>query len=341
MAPTGVLLINVGTPDAPTLPAVRKYLKQFLTDPMVVSLPTIARYLLVYGLIVPFRTPKSTEAYKAVWDKDKGSPLLSFSRSFQQALQQVLGDDYFVELGMRYGNPNIELALKKFKQQNITKIIVAPLYPQNAAASTGSALAEFNKQLSLYETKPDVINLGDFYVEPNFIASMAKLIQPFLQADYNCVLFSYHGLPFDQVKKSEIKTPDNCESDLPCPVITDNNKNCYRAQCYATSRALAQTLNLKPEEYHVSFQSRVGMNRWIGPDTEGVLKKLIGMGKTNIVVACPSFVTDCLETIEEIGMRGQELWQSLGGESLQLVPCLNDHPDWVQGFADMVKQKNH
>ncbi len=336
MTPTGVLLINVGTPDAPTQSAVRKYLKQFLTDPMVVSLPAVARYLLVYGLIVPFRTAKSTEAYKAVWDKDKGSPLLSYSTSFQEALQRELGEQYFVVLGMRYGNPSIEQAIKKFKQKNINKIILAPLYPQHAAATSGSALLEVDKQLAQYDVKPEVVNLGGFYVAPNFILPMAKMIRPYFEKEHDCVLFSYHGLPFDQVKQSEKHTPHNCEQDLPCPIISDNNQGCYRAQCYATSRALAKALDLESDAYFVSFQSRVGMNRWIGPDTEGVLKKLIGMGKRNIIVVCPSFVADCLETIEEIGMRGQVLWQSLGGESLQLVPCLNDNIEWVKGFSKLL-----
>jgi len=336
MTSTGVLLINVGTPDAPTQSAVRKYLKQFLTDPMVVSLPAVARYLLVYGLIVPFRTAKSTQAYKAVWDKETGSPLLSHSKNFQKALQKELGTQYLVELGMRYGNPSIEQAIKNFKQQNIKKIILAPLYPQYAAATSVSAVLEVNKQLAQYALKAEVREIGDFYDHQNFILPMAQMVRPYFENEHDCVLFSYHGLPFEQVKQAEKHTPRSCEQDLPCPVISDDNRQCYRAQCYATSRALAKALDLGIDSYFVSFQSRVGMNRWIGPDTEGVLKKLIGMGKRNIIVVCPSFVADCLETIEEIGMRGQELWKSLGGGSLKLVPCLNDNADWVRGFSKLI-----
>lgn len=336
---TGVLLINVGTPDAPEKAAVRRYLAEFLTDKRVVSLPTFFRYLLVYGLILPFRTKKSTEAYKEVWDKSKGSPLLYLSESFADKLRQHLGSRYEVALGMRYGNPSITSALDTLMANNIDELIIAPLYPQYASATNSSALEKVFDYFKKQQIIPKLRTLDAFYHESAFIQNKANLIKPYLSQKWDAFLFSYHGLPFDQIKKAEKKPDTNCFKDLPCPAINHVNQNCYRAQCYQTTTLLAKTLSLEPESYMVSFQSRVGMNRWIGPDTETAMKILMGKGRKNLLVACPSFVTDCLETLEEIKLRAQEMWHDLGGESLTLVPCLNDSPDWVAGFAELITQQ--
>lgn len=339
MAKVGVLLMNVGTPDAATKPAVRRYLQQFLMDKRVVSIPSIMRFLLVHGLILPFRTAQSTKAYQEIWDEHTGSPLLHYSRRFQAQLQETLGSQYHVALGMRYGNPSIEAAMSELKDKGIQKILLAPLYPQYASASTGTALEQALQCVLHQEVIPEICHLGDFYQHPYFIEPFADLIRPYLAPETDAVLLSYHGLPLAQVQRSEAQTPRQCEQEQPCPEMTLSNQSCYRAQCYATSRLLAKSLNLPEAVYTVSFQSRVGMNRWIGPDTVGVLKKLIGQGKRHLVVACPSFVTDCLETLEEIDMRARELWISLGGEGFQLVPCLNDERSWVEGFANIIHEK--
>lgn len=340
MGKCGVLLMNVGTPDEATVPAVKRYLKQFLMDGRVVDLPYFLRLLLVRGIIVPFRAKQSTKAYQAIWDEQQGSPLLHYSQSFVTKLQSRLGNQYHVVLGMRYGNPNIQSALLTLEKAGIQKIILAPLYPQYASASTGTALEDVLKSVSTKHVVPDLVHLGDFYDDPGYIQNQASLIAPKLSPQTDCVLFSYHGLPFSHIQDSEQSTPAECQKDLPCPIISTRNQKCYRAQCYATSRLLAKTLDLTEQDYVVAFQSRVGMNRWIGPDTEGMLKKLIGQGKKHIVVACPSFVTDCLETIEEIGLRAKELWQSLGGETFELAPCLNDQDPWVANFAELIENKN-
>lgn len=336
---TGVLIVNVGTPEHPKKSAVRKYLGQFLTDKRVVALPAFLRYLLVYGIIVPFRTAKSTEAYQLVWDQVKGSPLLSISQSFTDQLQQVLGSSYSVKLAMRYGKPAIESVLQQMQQEHIDHIIVAPMYPQYASATNSSVLEKVFHTIKQNEIIPTVTTLAPFYNEPVFIQAAANRIAPLLHDEWDAVLFSYHGLPFEQVKRSEVKPDRNCYQDLPCPAIQTNNRHCYRAQCYETTRLLAKALQLSDSDYMVSFQSRVGFNRWIGPDTETAMKILIGKGKKRLVVACPSFVSDCLETLEEIKCRAQETWLAMGGESLVLAPCVNDAPDWVAGFADLIRRK--
>ncbi|MGE4349203.1 MAG: ferrochelatase [Candidatus Berkiella sp.] len=333
---TGVLLINVGTPDNPDTASVRKYLAEFLMDKRVVSMPTLLRFCLVYGLILPFRSSKSAHAYQSVWDKNKGSPLLSISQAFAEKLQTHLGAEYVVALGMRYGNPSIASALDALLAQQVDKIIVAPLYPQYASATTSSALEAVFDGLKQQSIFPTLKTIDAFYYYQEYIQAKANVIRPFLKEKWDSILFSYHGLPFAQVKQSEENTPANCDKNLACPTINKVNRNCYRAQCYQTTELLAKALGLAAGDYGVSFQSRVGKNRWIGPDTESALKTLIQQGKKNVLVVCPSFVADCLETLEEIGLRAKELWLSLGGESLTAIPCLNDSPEWVASFAKII-----
>lgn len=334
---TGVLLVNVGTPAQPNTKAVRDYLAQFLTDGRVVSLPTLFRYLLVYGLILPFRSKKSAHAYQSVWDKEKGSPLLFISQSFQQKLQNELGDTFKVVLGMRYGQPSIESAVTDLLKEGVDRILVMPLYPQYASATTGSAFEQVFATIKQQTVIPSVTLLEPFYLNPIYIKAKADIIRPYLQQQWDSVLFSYHGLPFAQVQKAESKGHKACEHNLPCPVINEKNRNCYRAQCYQTTELLAAELGLSEKDYKVSFQSRIGMNRWIGPDTNTALKTFIENGKKNILVVCPSFVTDCLETLEEINIRAKEDWIAMGGDSLTCIPCLNDSTPWVKGVAEMVK----
>lgn len=333
---TGVLLINVGTPNKPDTASVRKYLAEFLMDKRVVSIPTLLRFLLVYGLILPFRSSKSAHAYQSVWDKNKGSPLLSISQAFAEKLQKHLGEKYVVVLGMRYGNPSIASALQQLLSQEIDNVIVAPLYPQYASATTSSAIEAVFDALKKQSIFPSLKTIDAFYHRQEYIQAKANIMRPFLEQKWDSILFSYHGLPFAQIKKSEKSTPLNCDKNLACPTINMVNRNCYRAQCYQTTELLAKALGLASSDYGVSFQSRVGKNRWIGPDTESALKALIQQGKKNVLVVCPSFVADCLETLEEISLRAKELWLSLGGESLTMIPCLNDSPEWIESFANII-----
>lgn len=321
----GILLINLGTPDNCDPKSVRRYLKQFLNDPMVIDLPGIVRWPLVNWLIIPNRYKKSAVAYQQIWLKDHsafktGSPLLIHSEAMKDALAIELGAEYQVELGMRYGNPSIQSAIQKLK--HCDTLTVLPLFPQYAAASTGSAIAEFLR----FAAKCKEIDISkvriqeNFYQDPEFIAAYAFVIQKYLQEDIknqqiDKLLFSYHGLPERQLHKS---TP------------------CYRTQCFATSDAIANALGLSKHQYCVAFQSRLGRTPWIKPYTDHILPELIQEGVRNIAIACPSFVADCLETLEEINIRARAQWQSLGGDKLIVIPCLNAEPRWIQAMAKIV-----
>lgn len=324
MSKTGLLLINLGTPDAPNVKAVRRYLKEFLLDPRVIDTPALIRYALVYGVIAPFRSRKSAESYQKIWTT-QGSPLRVHSESLATAVADKLGADYQVALGMRYGNPSIKSAVSQLKECD--KMIVLPLFPQYAEASTGSAIAKACDELSRQNCTQEIKIIKEFYDYPDFINAMADKIKPYLKDKETLLLLSYHGLPERQIDKIPCKA--QCDRQSACPAINADNQSCYRAQCYATSRAIAQHLKLSEERVSTSFQSRLGRVPWIKPYTDEILVKLREDGVKKLVIACPAFVADCLETLEEIGMGIRENWLALGGESFELVPCLNADPNWV------------
>lgn len=324
----GLLLINLGTPSNATLGAVGSYLFEFLTDKRVIDLPFVIRYALVCFFILPFRTKKSTHAYRSIW-KDTGSPLLFNSENLSSSLQASLGNEYFVALGMRYGKPSIKSALDKLK--DCSTITVLPLFPQYASAATGSAIEETLHQLGQFEVIPSIKIIQNFYQQPHYINAQANAIKPFLNNDRH-LLLSYHGIPERQIQKSGCSKP--CIDK--CPPISKTNSDCYKAQCYQTSLLLAQALQLKPEQYSTSFQSRLGKTPWIKPYTDELMTQLSHQGIKKLAVACPSFVTDCLETIEEIGMRAKEQWFSLGGEEFVMIPCMNEQSDWISAIAKLI-----
>lgn len=324
----GLLIINLGTTDKAEVPAVRRYLAEFLTDKRVIDLPTPLRYLLVYGLILPFRVFKTTRAYQAIWTKE-GAPLLSHSLNLQKKLQEKLAADWQVELGMRYGQPSIAQALEKLKAcQTLT---ILPLYPQYSSAATGSSLEKVLQLLAAKNSIPSLKIKRDFYQDPGFIKAQAALIKLHLKPQSH-LLLSYHGLPEHHLHASGCKLI--CKQA--CPPINESNEACYKAQSYATSRALAAELSLTEQEYSVAFQSRLGRTPWIKPYTDELLPLLIQQGVKQLVVACPSFVADCLETLEEIGLRAKKQWQQLGGEELILVPCVNDSDLWVEALIQII-----
>lgn len=332
MMNTGVLLINLGTPDECDTASVRRYLTQFLNDPRVVDLPTVRRWLLVNLLIVPFRAKKSAHAYQQIWSQE-GSPLLANSIKLQRKLQFALGNQYQVEIGMRYGNPSIESALKKLAA--CTKLIILPLFPQYTSAATGSALEVALKTIAADWNVPEIIVKSNFYNQPEFINAFADNIKSAVgNKKIDTLLFSYHGLPERHITKSECLAA--CDHQRACPDITRNNEFCYRAQCYDTSRLIASALHLTTDDYHVSFQSRLGKTPWIKPYTDLLLPDLIKQGKKNIAVVSPSFVADCLETLEEINIRTRAQWRALGGEEFIFVPCLNDSELWVQALTNWI-----
>jgi ferrochelatase len=336
-AMTGVLLINLGTPDNPSVGAVRRYLREFLNDPMVIDISPVARWMLLNLVVLPRRPKQSAAAYQKVWLKE-GSPLLVYSEALKHSLQSTLGQEYTVELGMRYGNPSIASAVTRLDEASVDRIVVVPLYPQYAMSSTGTALAALYEDAASRSIVPPLQVIPDFYEHPGYLDAAAAMIED-ERADFSPdhIFFSYHGLPERHVKKSDrsgqhcLAAPDCCDQIVPA------NRSCYRAQCMATTRGLVQRLNLKQGDYTVGFQSRLGRTPWIKPYTDELLPALVADGKRRILVSCPSFVSDCLETLEEIGLRAREDFIEAGGEDLRLVPCLNDDQAWTDTVANMVR----
>lgn len=326
----GLLLINMGSPETPEIPAVRRYLAEFLSDKRVIDLPAPLRYLLLYAFILPFRSRRSARAYQEIWTQN-GSPLIYHSEEFCQKLQTHLGDQCKIVVGMRYGQPTISAALDQL--QSCEHITVLPLYPQYSSAATGSAIEKVLQELTPKTIFPSITIIRDFYQHPAFLHALTAQIKPYI-TDHDYVLFSYHGLPEHHVQKSGCN-PVCIDA---CPPITSINQGCYRAQCQQTSTSLANALGLT--NYSTSFQSRLGRTPWIKPYTDAILMHLAARGIKRLLVVCPSFVADCLETLEEIGIRAREQWLKAGGEELTLVPCMNANEAWVDACLQLLIPSN-
>lgn len=329
---TGVLLVNLGTPEAPTRSAVKKYLIEFLTDPRVIDIPWLKRQLLVRGLIIPFRVKSSTQAYQSIWT-EQGSPLMVHSLKTAELLQNRLCDGYQVEIAMRYGSPSIATALKNFQKNKIKELIILPLFPQYASATTGSIFEKTFRELSSQLTLPRVTFIDEFHDHPLFIKAFQAVSSHLNFADYDHILFSFHGLPERQLKKSSANC---CKSDC-CK--KPENSQCYAAQCHRTAYAIAKECNLLPGHYSICFQSRLGKEPWIGPFTSDRIKDLGQKGAKKILVFCPAFVADCLETLYEIAVEYEELFIHEGGETLDLVPGLNTHPLWIDALKNIIESQ--
>jgi protoporphyrin/coproporphyrin ferrochelatase len=330
---TGVLLINLGTPDSPAVSDVRSYLSQFLNDPRVIDIPWLARKLLVNVVIVPFRALKSAAIYKKLWTKD-GSPLLYYSKKVEGLLQKELGGDFGVHLAMRYKNPSIPSVLEEMRNKNYGRIIVLPMFPQYASASTGSAHEEVMRVVKQWWVMPEIKFIDQYYSLPSFIDAFVERGRQYDHRSYDHVLFSYHGLPERQVDKAHFK--GNCADSDCINTINDENKLCYRATCYATTRLLVERLAIPKEKYTVCFQSRLDQ-KWLQPFSDKVVEECAAKGMKKILVFSPAFTADCLETIIEIGDEYQHLFKQRGGEKVQLVESLNDHPSWIKCLKELVE----
>ncbi|TDG37932.1 ferrochelatase [Pedobacter changchengzhani] len=334
MSKKGILLVNLGTPDSPETKDIRKYLDQFLMDERVIDIPKFKRTLLVKGIIVPFRSPKTAKLYKAIWDEN-GSPLFHYSKIQAKLLQEKLGDDYHVELAMRYQTPSIESALATLKAGLVESIKVIPMFPQYASASTGSVMQLVMELVSKWQTIPPISFVNSFHDNKKMIEIFAENARKHDLKSYDHVLFSFHGLPERQLLKCDhtsnycLKTADCCKT------FNDTNKFCYSAQGHDTARLLAEELGIAKDGYTVCFQSRLGKEPWVQPYTTDVLKKLAGEGKKRLLVFSPAFVADCLETLYEITVEYHEEFRELGGEHVQLVESLNDHPKFIEALAEM------
>lgn len=334
---TGVLLLQLGTPDSASVGDVRRYLREFLSDPRVLDLPALGRWLLLNGVILPFRPRRSAAAYACIWE-ESGSPLLLHSRALQEALAKSLGDGFVVELGMRYGRPDIGGALERLAAADVERIVALPLFPQYASSASGSALERTYQLAGRAWNVPPLVALGAFYDDPGFIEAAAAVARgPLAEFRPDHVLLSYHGLPERHVRKSDPTAAHCLEREDCCAALGPANRSCYRAQCAATTRSLARSLGLAEGAHSMAFQSRLGRTPWIRPYTDFVLPELAEHGVRRLAVLCPSFVADCLETLEEIGIRARDQWLELGGEELLLVPCVNASPRFVAAVAGWVR----
>ncbi len=336
--PIGVLLIQLGTPDSTEVSDVRSYLRQFLSDPRVIDLPAPVRALLLNAVILPFRPRRSAEQYEKIWT-EAGSPLTIHTENLAREVQTELGDGFRVAFGMRYKNPPIAQAVAELVAANCERIVILPLFPQYASASTGSALEEALRVLGGLWNVPAVSTIGDFYDDPGFIRAVASVARPHLDAfNPDHVILSYHGLPEKQVRKSDPTGRWCLASNSCCDRIVEANRYCYRAQCFATTRTLSAELELDPGQLSTTFQSRLAGQKWIEPYTDVELAGLHASGVRRLAVLTPSFTADCLETLEEIGIRLSNQWEGIGGEDLLVVPCLNSVPIWVSAVAGMVRK---
>ena len=335
----GLLLVNLGTPDEPTAPAVRRYLRQFLSDPRVLDIHPVGRAALLNLVILPRRPAQSAEAYRKIWDPARGSPLLYHSRDLTSRVAERLGAGWKVELAMRYGSPSIESALERLRAAAADDIVVLPLYPQYASSSTGSTLEEVYRLAAARWNTPSIAAVPPFYDQAGFVAAFAAVGRPVLERERpDHVLFSFHGLPERHMRKSDESGRHCLASASCCDRIDGVNRNCYRAQSYATARALAAAFSLEPDSWSVSFQSRLGRTPWIRPYTDVVLDELAARGIKRLAVFCPAFVADCLETLEEIGIRARDQFRAAGGDELFLVPSLNSAPAWVDTVVDLARR---
>ncbi|HEY4195335.1 MAG TPA: ferrochelatase [Mucilaginibacter sp.] len=336
MGKKGVLLINLGTPDSSSTADVRRYLSEFLMDPRVIDINPVSRALLVKGIIVPTRGPKSAKLYQKIWDDKTGSPLLHYSKLQKQLLQERLGDEYIVELAMRYQNPNIESALERLKAAMVDNIQVIPMFPQYASASTGSVYEKVMGLIAQWPTPPPISFINSFHDNELMIETFADNARKYQPETYDHILFSFHGLPQRQLIKSD-HTHNYClKFDGCCDTITEANKYCYSAQSHHTARLIAEKLNIPKEKYTICFQSRLGNDPWVQPYTSEIVAKLAKEGKKRLLVFCPAFVADCLETVYEVTTEYGDEFKALGGEHVQLVESLNGSPKFIEALAGMV-----
>jgi len=334
----GVLLVQLGTPDSPSVPDVRKYLREFLMDGRVIDYPFIPRFLLVNGIIAPFRSPKSAKIYQKLWT-DRGSPLKFYSEDVVQLLQTQLGSEYKVVLGMRYQSPSTESALEQLKDAGLEKIVVIPLFPQYASATSGSVHQKVMELIGDWQIIPEINFVSYFLDHPKFTEAFAEIGKRYLEEDdYAHFVFSYHGLPERQIRKGDASS--TCLQGDCCASWHAGNRQCYRAQCFETTRRLASALGIAPEKYTVCFQSRLGREVWVQPYTEDVVKDLARRGIKRVLAFSPAFVADCLETTIEVGEEYKELFEEHGGEHWKLVESLNTQPLWIEMLADLVKVRS-
>ena len=331
--------MNLGSPDSTEVKDVRRYLNEFLMDKRVIDKPWLLRTLLVRGIIVPFRAPKSAEAYKTIWT-EKGSPLIVISKQQQKALAKEIKEP--VTIAMRYGSPSPKDAYDELVKNNpdLEEVIVVPLYPHYAMSSYETAVEYAKEHHKKYKYKFKLSFIEPFYNDADFIEALCATIQPYLERDYDQILFSYHGIPERHILKCDPTGKHCLKVENCCEVPSPAHQFCYRHQCWTTTQLVAVKLAIPKEKIGFSFQSRLGKDPWLQPYTAARFEELPKEGVKKLLVVCPAFVSDCLETIEEIGEEGKESFLHSGGESFELIPCLNVHPLWIETMAKWVRKVN-
>jgi ferrochelatase len=332
----GVLLINLGSPDSPEPKDVKVYLEEFLMDERVIDLPQWARTLLVKGIILNTRPKKSAKAYGKIW-WEEGSPLIVLTERLQKQVQKKVAVP--VAIAMRYGNPSLYEGLKNLVDQGVDEILLVPLYPQFAMATTETILVLAEQLKNQHFPHLDFTILPAFYKHPDYVRVLSNSIQESLQGvEWEHLIFSYHGVPERHIRKSDI-TKSHCKIDGQCcQTSSPAHQFCYRHQCYQTTQEVAKLLELKPDQYTTTFQSRLGLDPWLQPYTDKTVANKAKAGVKKMAIVTPAFVSDCLETLEEIGMEAVEDFEEKGGEHLHVIPCINDRPDWVQVLSRWIDQ---
>ncbi len=336
MTKRAVLLVNLGSPDSPSVPDVRRYLREFLMDPRVIDTPWPVRFCVVNFAILPKRPIESAHAYSTIWTKE-GSPLVVTSRNVQKLLQKRLAVP--VELAMRYQNPSIDNAIRALAAQGVTETLLIPLFPHYAMSSYETAVVRVQEAVRQLAPGMTLQVVDAYYDDPDYVAALVDSARPQLDAGYDHLLFSFHGVPERHLRKSDptgrhcLASPDCCERQ------SEAHKFCYRAQCLKTMREFVARAGIPAGKHSHAFQSRLGKDPWLRPYTDMVLEELPKNGVKKLLVICPAFVSDCLETIEEIGVRGRETFLNAGGTQFELIPCLNEHPSWLAALQGMVTRR--
>lgn len=332
---TGVILGNLGSPASYEVEDIRKYLAEFLGDPFVLAMPKPLRWLLLNLIILPRRPIQTSQLYRNIWDKLRGSPLIYLSEDLRSGVDSQLPDTP-VASAMRYGEPSLDQAISKLKKQGVSEILFLPLYPQYAGSSTETSLVHFREKMAKNAPNTTARTIDDFFDQDFFITESANVIRESLnQGPWDHLLLSYHGLPWSHMTRAGCEKAKACRQGGDCGDIGPENRRCYRAQSIVTSKLITKKLGISPNLWSIAYQSRLGTG-WMGPFTDKIISNLRNQGVERLVVACPSFTVDCLETLEEIGIRIREDWRKLGGKELRLVPCLNDRPGWVAGLSSFL-----
>ena len=332
----GVLLVNLGSPDSPEPKDVKPYLEEFLMDERVIDVPKWLRTFLVKGIILNTRPKRSAKAYKKIW-WEEGSPLIVLSERLQKKVQEL--SSVPIALAMRYGKPSIATGLAELHEKGVDEVLLVPLYPQHAMATTETIVVLAEELRAKHYPQMQFTHLPAFYKHPDYVRVLSNSIQEFLQQkEWEHILFSYHGVPERHIRKSDV-TKSHCAIDGQCcQTPSKAHQYCYRHQCYETTRLVAEYLELKPGTYSTSFQSRLAGDKWLQPYTDKTVENFAKNGTQKMAIVTPAFVSDCLETLEEIGMEAAEEFEENGGEKLHVVPCINDRDDWVKVLSRWIDE---